>query len=179
MGAPVARDRLHNVTLIAQHILGGVKVMLEVAFLGGAMLWTVLLIPFVITWWTVLAAIGLLFALLLPAFAVGLFYLGLKQLLAMPSELVGSLTETRANASALVQGARGKEVVGEAGKMNLVTAVLAMGRSMLECRGLVVGAAGLMRLANPITMVVVLCAMALGPLEALAALGVGILRILW
>jgi hypothetical protein len=173
------RHRLHAVALIAQYLLAGAKTMFAIAIVGGVALWSLLLIPFVIRWWTVLFSAMLLVFLLLPSAVTGLFYVALRQILQLPSELIGSLTEGRSRVATLIQGVRGKGAEGAGRRVGLVMGIWALSRALLESRGLVVGAAGLARLANPITVIIVLGAMGLGVAEVLIAIAVGLLRVSW
>ncbi len=171
--------RLHTVALISQYLLRGARTMFAIATVGGIVLWSLLLIPFVIRWWTVVLSAVFLMLLLLPSGVTGLFYFALRQILQLPSDLIGSLTEGRSRVATLIQDVRGKRVQGAGRRVGIVMGIWALSKAVLDSRNLVVGTAGLVRLANPITIVIVLGAMGLGVAEMLAALALGVLRVPW
>ncbi len=171
--------RLHTVALISQFLLRGARTMFAIATVGGIVLWSVLMIPFVITWWTVVLSAVFLMLLLLPSGVTGLFYFALRQILRLPSDLIGPLTEGRSRVATLIQDVRGKRVQAAGRRVGIVMGIWALSKAVLDSRNLVVGTAGLVRLANPITIVIVLVAMGLGVAEMLAALAVGVLRVSW
>jgi len=173
------RSRLHGVALIAQYLLAGARTMFAIAILGGVALWSLLLIPFVIRWWTVFFSVMLLVFLLLPSAVTGLFYFALRQILQLPSELIGSLTEGQSRVTTLIQSMRGNDAEGAGRRVGLVMGIWALSKAILDSRGLVMGAAGLARFANPITVVIILGAMGLGVAEVLIAIAVGVLRVSW
>jgi hypothetical protein len=173
------RHRLHAIALIAQYLLAGARTMFAIAIVGGVALWSLLLIPFVIRWWTVLFSAMLFVFLLLPSAVTGLFYVALRQILQLPSELIGSLTEGRSRVATLIRGMRGGGVEAAGRRVGLVMGIWALSKAILDSRALVVGAAGLARLANPITVTIVLGAMGLGVAEVLIAIAIGVLRVSW
>lgn len=156
-------ERLLGVVQPAAHGARGVKSFfggLAVASaLAGIVLFLLLFLPFdapsvwKVALWTLAAAL-----LVLPGAVLGLFRMGLSQLIGMPGELAESIGEVerrglgavRSSVSTPADGGRLRRLI------RFVRSLVDVRTALLQSKELAVKASLLIRLANPITLVVVL-----------------------
>ncbi|MBT8399307.1 MAG: hypothetical protein KJO98_02425 [Rhodothermia bacterium] len=121
-------------------------------------------------WWKVVTAVATLLVLALPAAVLFVFRLGLHQLVTLPERLVDASTElssTSREAYAAVTDGSGKRF----GRLlGLVQSIARLRSLLFDSREAVMGASVLVRVANPIVLVLVLASVVVsGLLIAVAA----------
>lgn len=121
-------------------------------------------------WWKAVAAVATLLVLAVPAAILFVFRLGLHQLVTLPERLVDAstkLSSTSRDAYSAVTDGAGKRF----GRLlSLIQSIARLRSSLFDSREALVGASVLVRVANPIVLVLVLASVVLsGLLIAVAA----------
>lgn len=128
-------------------------------------------------WWKAVAAVTTLLVLAVPAAILFVFRLGLHQLVTLPERLVGAsadLSSTSREAYSAVTDGSGKRF----GRLLYLIQSIARLRSLLfDSREALMGASVLVRVANPIVLVLVLASVVLSGLLIVVAAVAGAIAI--
>ncbi len=131
--------------------------------------------PFV--WWKAAAAVATMLVLGLPAVILFVFRLGLNQLVTLPERLVDTSTEVSVStreAYAAVAGGSGKRF---GTLLGFIQSIAKLRSLLFESREAIVGAALLVRVVNPIVLVVVLASLVLSGLLIAATVVAGAIAV--
>ncbi len=165
--------------LIARRSVGAVRIATLVAVVVGIAFWGILVSPLAFSaWWQFPVAGLLMVTCVLPALVLGLLYLGLRQLLHLPTKVLESIRQGRNQASEVANTFRAEDLPQTGRGLGLFRGLWLLWKTVAESRDLLLGAAALVRLANPVALAVVLAAFAASFLEALFVLGFWAMRVI-
>lgn len=145
--------RLRPVVQIAEAIAGKVRVQALLAAGAGLWLWGLIFYPFdgFGRVWIIAAATVVLVFLLMPAGVLGLFWLGLRELIGVPDKLLDVADESQARAGTLVETVSDKTERRKLRRLwRFFRTVLDLRGLLLESKGLLLQFAVIARVANPV-----------------------------
>jgi hypothetical protein len=152
--------RLQSVARGAEAVVGKVRTLAVASAVAGLWLWGLVAYPFGFEqlWAWPLAVTGLLL-LLIPAAVLFLFYFGLNQLIRLPGNLAAMGTAGREHAGQLYTVSTDDgEPRRSRRRWRFLRTLFELRGLVLESRELLIGSAALVRLVNPVSLVVVAAA---------------------
>ncbi|NNE33957.1 MAG: hypothetical protein HKN13_01895 [Rhodothermales bacterium] len=131
----------------------------------------------VVTLWKILLMVVVSVLLVLPGAVLGAFWIGLKQLVAIPQELGESLGDFgERSAAAFAASSTASDGHGRIRRLlRFVRSLVDVRSSILQSKDVVVKSLVLVRVANPVSLVAVLIATALACLLVLIASAAGLI----
>jgi hypothetical protein len=155
--APKDISRLAQLVTAAQRVATPLRTLAIFSLLAGLWLWSLPVSPNTLAhWWTVLGAGVLLLVLITPTVIVLLFYLGVRQIVTLPNRLTGMTrdgVDKGRQLLASMKTADGTPAIGR--RRTIVRAAIDLARGALDAKGLVMDTVSLVRLLNPITLMIV------------------------
>lgn len=146
---------------------------------AGTFLWIVL-------WWPVpyrvvplVAATGTLVLLFVPATLLGLFYLGLRDLLVLPDRVAARASKTAQQSAAAARPIRTEPSSIPGRLVTLVRRIWDLRSVLLENRALIAHYGALLRFITPAFLLLVVLAAALSAVLIVLAAGVGLVLFFW
>ncbi len=172
---------LEPVARYASSVVGFFGTFAVMAGLAGAVMWLIIFVPFApVSVWKIVAAILTAGVLMIPAAVLGVFWIGLGQLVELPARLAdtaGQLGDQGRQALASISA----PPAGKKGKLRrvlpLVRTLVDVRSLLMESRELMLQAIVLVRVANPIMLVFVLVSCVAGGVLILIAAVAGLLAV--
>jgi hypothetical protein len=165
--------------LIAQRSIVAVRLAALGTLAAGFAFWGILIGPMAFSAWWQIALAGLLLVIcLLPALVLGLLYFGLRQLVDLPTNARESVKRGWNQAAGVARTARADDLSKAGRGLGLFRGLWLLWKTVSESRDLLMGAAALARLANPVSLVIVLAAFGVGLFEALFVIAFLTLRMI-
>ncbi len=141
---------------------------------AGLCVWLLWLMPQSAAGWVIAISLIALVLLLGPGVILFVFSKMLTDLVAIPDVLLGHASVGGAGVKAIVAESRG----GRPHPIKLLRSLYQVGRSGFDAKGTILGAAGFLRLANPVTIAAVLLSAFAGVVLFVIALVGALVRIL-
>jgi len=165
---------------LARRISWGVAALSVMSVLAGGTLW-------VLFWWPVSSHIGVLLGATVtgvlclgPAVVLGLFYVGLRDLLALPARLSERSSQTVEQSADALQSVTTDPRAGLLGRLwGVLKQIWALRSVLQENRALLVRYGALIRFVNPGFLLLVVLSGALTLLLVPAAALAGLVAVLW
>jgi len=156
-----------------------VRVLAIASFAAGVWLWLSLLGTMErAEWGWVLAGLAIVLACG-PSGVLALFYLGLRQLISLPSRATEYAVAGRQGVSAVTAWVTASGLSTRDRTWRLMRSVYQLLRAVLDSKGLLMDSVAIVRLANPVTLVVVLSSIVASFAIVALALATTLLRIVF
>lgn len=141
---------VRSVSLLARRLTTGVAVLAVASAGAGGFLWILLWWPLSVRLLPLLGTSISFVVLLAPATVLGLFYQGLRDLLALPDRISERTSRTLSQTTASAQTVATRTTSGALGRLwGLLTEMWALRRTLLENKALLVRYGALIRFVNP------------------------------
>jgi hypothetical protein len=141
--------------------------------LAGILVWAIWFVPSRLAIWPVFGSVVALLLLAVPAGVYAFFAAALQQLADVPWMLRNRAIEGGEHVASATAALRDTPSKGAPPIIRLLRSLYQLGRLGIDTKGAVLGAVGVVRLANPVTILAILIAGAAGLLYcAVAATGV-------
>ncbi len=164
---------------LAQAIVGKVAVLAIASFAAGVWLWLSLLGTMELAGWGWLLAGFVAVLACGPAGVLSLFYLGLRQLVSLPSRASEYAAVGRQGVSAVTASVTAKGLGTRERTRRLLRSAYQLLRTVLDSKGLLMDSVAIVRLANPVTLVIVLSSIVASFAIMAMALATTLLRIVF
>lgn len=162
-----APDLFRRLAGLAARVSSGVRLLSLLALVAAVWLWGVILYPFAFGhWWVWLPAVTLLAVLSVPGVILLVVHMALRELIRLPARVQQAGETSRARAGRAVESVRDRR------RWWVPKTVWELWRLVTENRDLLLAYTGLVRLVNPVSLLVVAGA-TVGAALIIVAAGIG------
>ncbi len=170
---------VRTLATLARRLATGVAVLAVLSAGAGGVLWAVCWWPPALRLFPLMGAVGTLGVLLSPSIVLGLFWVGLHDLLALPNRLAEHTRRTVDQSAAAAHSVTTGKASGLLGRVwNVLKQIWALRSVLLEDRDLLLRYGALLRFLNPAFLLLVVAAAGATLLLCPLAAGAGLLALL-